>query len=79
MTAKPSDEGSGSAANVRNVVVYSVAILAMPIIGEQIGELLKMGVERPQLADRARIERAELARNERPLPTRIEPFGAVAL
>ena len=41
MTAKTNDEGSGSTANVRNVVVYSVAILAMPIIGEQIGELLQ--------------------------------------
>lgn len=40
MTAKPNDEGSGSTPNVRNVVVYSVVILAMPIIGEQIGELL---------------------------------------
>lgn len=42
MTAKPNDEGSGSAPNVRNVVVYSVAILAMPIVGEQIGELLQI-------------------------------------
>jgi hypothetical protein len=42
VTAKPNDEGRGSTPNVRNVVVYSVAILAMPIIGEQVGELLQI-------------------------------------
>ena len=42
MTAKPNDEGSGWTPNVRNVVVFSVAILAMPIIGEQVGELLQI-------------------------------------
>jgi len=42
MTAKPNTEDSGSTANVRNVVVYSCAILAMPIIGEQVGESLQI-------------------------------------
>lgn len=42
MTAKSNTEDSGSTASVRNVVVYSFAILAMPIIGEQIGEFLKI-------------------------------------
>lgn len=42
MTAKSSIEDSGSTASVRNVVVYSFAILAMPIIGEQLGEFLKI-------------------------------------
>jgi membrane protease YdiL (CAAX protease family) len=42
MTAKPNTEDRTSTANVRNVVLYSCAVLAMPIIGEQIGELLQI-------------------------------------
>lgn len=41
MTAKPNTEDSGSTISVRNVVIYSVAILTMPIIGERLGELLQ--------------------------------------
>jgi hypothetical protein len=42
MTAKPNNEGRGSTASVWNVVVYSCAIAAMPIIGERIGEFLQI-------------------------------------
>lgn len=42
MTATPSSAVSEPTSGVRNVVVYSCAILAMPIIGEQIGELLRI-------------------------------------
>ncbi len=42
MTVQPNTEANDSTANIRNVVVCSCAILAMPIIGEQIGELLQI-------------------------------------
>jgi membrane protease YdiL (CAAX protease family) len=42
MSAQPNTESGASTVSVRSVVVYSCAILAMPIIGEQIGELLRI-------------------------------------